>query len=170
MLKSALIAIGSGYADDRSFDPFEVVAFPLPTRESRVLKGANDRNAVCYGSHEIKLAVRRRDPEQTWMNDRRESTFYILVHHGGGTRVVQIEGVYGDDGATLEALKAMPEVALYGLLHGLYSAVANSIQIAKQETAQVWSEAAVDKRIKVGRLKQGRRRVEILPKADPLAP
>lgn len=170
MLKSALIATGSGYADDRSFDPFEVVAFPLPTRESRVLKGKDDRNAVCYGSHEIKLAVRKRDPEQSWLNDRRDSTFYILVHHGGGTRVVQVEGVYGDDGATLAALTAMPELPLYGLLHGIYNAVDNSIHIARQETARNWMQAAVDKRIKIGRVKQGSRRVEIIPVADPLAP
>lgn len=171
MEKSALVASGSGYADDRSFDPFTVVAFPLPTRESRILgRDENGHNGTCYGSHEIKLAVRTPVEGQPSFSRGRESCFYILVRHGGGSRVVEVQGTYGDKGAMIEALKALPELALYSLLHGIYSAVDQSIYATARDTARKWMQAAIDKRIKIGRVKQGSRRVEIIPVADPLAP
>lgn len=169
MLKSAIIARGTGYAEDTSFEPFEVIRHPLPERDSRVLGATpgEPMTGVCYRAYDIKLAVRR--PVDGEARRDRKSTFYILMHHGGGTRVVEVCGTY-DNGEMLEAVKAMPEVALYGLLFSIYRSVEDSALFAAQETRREWSQAAVDKRIKIGRVKQGTRRVEIVPAKDPLAP
>lgn len=168
MLKSAIIARGSGYADDTSFEPFEVIRHPLPERESRILGSDNGKpgTGVCYRAYSIKLAVRKVDPDR--IRDRK-STFYILMQHGAGTRVVEVSGAY-DNGEMLEAIKAMPEVALFGLLYSIYSAVDETGRHAAETTRHEWARAAVEKRIKVGRVKQGRRNVEIVPAPDPLAP
>lgn len=169
MLKSAIIARGTGYAEDTTFEPFEVIRHPLPARDSRVLGAEPDNpmSGVCYRAYDIKLAVRRVADGESRRD--RKSTFYILMHHGGGTRVVEVAGTY-DRGEMLEAVKAMPEVALYGLLFSIYRSIEDSALFAAQETRREWAQAAIDKRIKVGRVKQGQRRVEILPPPDPLAP
>lgn len=169
MLKSAIIARGSGYADDTSFEPFEVLRHPLPKREMRILGSDNGKpgTGVCYGAYDIQLAVRRVGEGERRRD--RASTFYILMSHGAGTRVVEVSGAY-DNGEMLEAVKAMPDVALFGLLYSIYSAVSESARYAAETTRTEWARAAIDKRIKVHRAKQGRRRVEILPEPDPLAP
>lgn len=169
MLKSAIIARGSGYADDTSFEPFEVIRHPLPEREMRILGSDNGKpgTGVCYRAYNVKLAVRRVGEGERRRD--RKSTFYILMQHGAGTRVVEVSGAY-DNGEMLEAIKAMPDVALFGLLYSIYSAVDESARYAAETTRTEWARAAIDKRIKVHRAKQGARRVEILPVPDPLAP
>ncbi|USN15866.1 hypothetical protein PAPPERLAPAPP_01240 [Brevundimonas phage vB_BpoS-Papperlapapp] len=169
MLKSAIIARGSGYADDTTFEPFEVLRHPLPEREMRILGSDNGKpgTGVCYRAYDVKLAVRRTGESERRRD--RKSTFYILMHHGAGTRVVEVSGAY-DNGEMLEAIKAMPEVALFGLLYSIYSAVDETGRHAAETTRTEWARAAAEKRIKVGRVKQGRRHVEIIPAPDPLAP
>lgn len=143
-----LIASGNGYAEDRTFDPYEVVAFPLPTRESR------EFTRVTYASHEIRLGRERG-------GHGFRGGYVILMRNGSGSQVVTIPQP-SDEGEMIAAWLAMPEKALYCTLYTVWEAATAAHREGLQETADRYAQAFVDKRLKIRR-KNGRGRVEILP-------
>lgn len=156
MLQSALVATGHGYEQsDRgrctAFDGLEIIANPLggfdnASRESRIFRpeGGKPGSGVCYGSHALYLMRSAGD-------DRRERGLYIGVHHGGGRQVWRVPACYHYFAETLEALAAMPERALYSLLHGIVSALDDTRRDAETATASTWRRATLDKRVRVSR-------------------
>jgi hypothetical protein len=158
-MESMIVARGNGYAGDTSFDGFTVLAEPLPTRESRVFKGENGRPGVTYASHSLKLAKRE--------GRFSERGLFILLEHGGGRAVISFSPCY-DNGAALAALLALPEAILYSILYGIAKGVEQADLVARSETAQVWSQAFCDGRIRKSRAKQGRRTVTIDPEKKAL--
>lgn len=163
-METVFIAKGHGYenpSDGRerctAFDGFEVIAEPLPTRESRVLGQVDGKPGTgCdYGSHSIKLAVR---PNETAFKGGRR--LYILMQHGGGREVLAMKQMY-DRGVTESALLSMPEPALYGMLYIIYDMASAAKRAATDETRGQWAQAFIDGRIRKSRAKGGRCRVSI---------
>lgn len=152
-----LIAKGHGYAGDNTFAEYEVIAFPLATRESRVFPGPNGTRGVTYASHEIRLG---RHKQSVGRHDR----YAIMMHHGGGTELVALPLIYDND-ATIAALLALPEAALYGALYTIWDAVRQTAESVRREIALEWSQAFVDGRIRRSRPKGGSRRVWIEARA-----
>lgn len=161
------IAKGDGYAsgsltgtDGRCtvFDGFEVIAEPLPTRESRVLgrKDGEPGTGTDYGSHSIKLAVRSFDGDRRYKGTRQ---LYILMENGSGREVLAVKTIY-DRGETERALLAMPEAALYGALYIMWDMASDAARQRASETRTEWAQAYVDGRIRKQR-KGGRITVHV---------
>lgn len=139
-----------------AFDGYEVIAEPLPTRESRILgrKDGQPGTGTDYSSHSIKLAVR---PDETAYKGGRR--LYILMEHGGGREVLAVKQMY-DRGETERALLALPEAALYGALYTVYEMASTAARAAAAETRQQWAEAFIDGRLRKRR-KGGRVSVSV---------
>lgn len=162
-MNAAFIRKGHGYATGSqgrctAFDGFEIVAAPLhregedewqaafgnAAREARVYRRASG-NGTDYGSHAIKLG-------------RMGGDLYILMHNGSGREVLAVPKFY--DGGDLEAaILAMPERLQYALLYTIWQAASNARYEAQRQTAETWSTAYVEKRLKKRR---GTNRVEII--------
>lgn len=155
-MKEIFAATGSGYADDRTFDDYTVIAEPLPTREDRIFRG--EHGGTDYGSHSIKLAHPKDFPTHG---------LYILMSHGAGTRVLKIRQFF-DQGALKSFILAMPEREQYALLYTLFYQAEEAANIAASATRSEWVRAFLEKRIRKSRPKQGRVRVTIEQK--PAAP
>lgn len=148
-MKSIILAKGSGYADDRTFEPYEIIREPLPKREDRIFHG--QRWSVDYGSHWLALA-KEREGGPGW---------FILMRHGGGSRVIRIPLIYSDGGAMKAAWLAMDDRTLYATLYAFQDAVTSAADAAQIDEGREWRQAFVDKRIRKSRVKQGRCRVWI---------
>lgn len=153
-MKNVLIRTGHGYEQSErgrceAFDGFEIIAAPLhqdgegwqaafgdKARASRSFPRKDGRPGVTYGSHAINLAKMPHD-----------SALYILIHHGGGREVWRVPEFY--DGGDLAAhIVALPERLQYALLYTLYQMASEARTQAQRETAQKWSQAIADKRIR----------------------
>lgn len=156
MTATALISTGTGYAGSppsagwpgtercTAFDGFETLANPLggdtpAARESRVFKG-KDGPGVTYASHEYYL-----------MRQEHSRAYFIGVHNGSGRQVWALSPCHGFMADTLDALRAMPERALYSLLRSIVSALDDTKRAAEITTAGEWRRATADKRVKVSR-------------------
>jgi hypothetical protein len=161
MLQSALTAKGTGYHGSpataswpgtercTAFDPFDILANPLggdtaAARESRVFASKSGGAGTTYVSHEFYL-MRRKDARPG------DVAFYVAVHHGGGRQVWALSSCYHYSEETIAALLAMPERALYSLLHGIVAALDDTKRAAERDTADEWRRATVGKRVKVSR-------------------
>lgn len=165
MSANIFIARGDGYKGDTSFDPFDIIAAPLPgygnaEREARVFGRHNGQEGTgCdYGSHVLALAVFK--DASAYKGTR---SLYILVQHGGGREVLAIPTFY-DRGDFERALLAMPPRIQYATLYSLYNMASAARSQTATETASRYSKAIIEKRIKVRR-KGGYAKVEILPEA-----
>ena len=155
-MKAIFAATGSGYQDDRTFDDYDVIAEPLPTREDRIFRRKD--GGADYGSHSIKLARRKDFPTHG---------LFILMEHGSGRRVLQVRKFY-DGGALENFILAMPEREQYALLYTLFHQAEEAADIAASATRTEWVRAFLEKRIRKSRPKQGRVRVTIEQKqAEP---
>lgn len=133
---------GSGYEPCTAFDGFEILAHPLPDRESRIFgRQENGNGGTCYRAYSLKLA------RKTDERGRAERSLHLLVEHGGGREVWSLRWLY-DRGETLPALLAMPERALYAVLWALYQSASDARTQAENETRREWSQAAADNRIR----------------------
>ena len=151
---SAFVAHGHGYEiSERGrctvFDPYEILANPLggdtsAARESRTFPGRSGGPGVTYASHEVYL-LREREP---YCGTRR---LFVAVHNGSGRYVWRLPTCSGYADETAAALLAMPERALYSLLYGITSALADTKRATERDTADDWRRATVDKRVKVSR-------------------
>lgn len=156
MLQSPLVATGHGYEQSErgrctAFDGLEIIANPLggfdnASRESRIFRpeGGKPGSGVCYGSHALYL-MRKADA------DKRDRGLYVGVHHGGGRQVWALPACYYYLNETADALAAMPERALYSLLHGIADTLDNAKRATERDTADTWRRATVDKRVRVSR-------------------
>lgn len=163
-MQAIIIARGNGYPGDTTFDGYEVLAEPLPKRESRVFnRQANGNGGTCYGAYSIKLAARQRE---AWEKDREphKRDLFILMQHGAGREVMHLRSFY-DGGAFAAALLAMPEPVQYAALYTLYAMADEADRNARAETRAEWSQAFCDGRIRKSRPKQGKRYVTIEPRA-----
>lgn len=143
---------GSGYAPCTAFAGFTIIREPLPTRELRVLGRKPDgRGGVDYGSHSIKLAV------AGGSND-----LYLLMENGCGREVMALKTMY-DGGVAREALLALPDVALYGVLYMMWDQASTAARIAAADKQSEWANAFAENRIRKSRVKEGRRRIFIEP-------
>lgn len=158
------IAKGHGYENPSdgsgrctAFDGFDIIAEPLPTRESRILGQIDGKAGTgCdYGSHSIKLAVRTGERAYKGVQQ-----LYILMENGSGREVLAIRKMY-DAGVTEAALLALPEPALYGMLYILWEVGSDAKREAQYDARAQWSKAFIDGRIRKSRSKGGRRRVYI---------
>lgn len=120
------------------FAEYEVIAEPLPTRESRSFKRENG-SGVTYASHSIKLAKAnsiRKDNSQ----------IVILMEHGGGREIVEFMGCYNFD--MIEAILAMPERAQYSLLYGIACGAGEVRTEARNDGVKYALNAYSEKRIR----------------------
>lgn len=85
---------------------------------------------------------------------------YLMVQHGGGRERYRFGWT---NTALLPALAVLDSNQRYWLLCSAYHAIAEAIRIARDKETGKWSQAAVDKRIKVRRGKY-RVTVDIEPK------
>lgn len=160
-MTGALVSTGDGYAKDKSFDGFKVIAAPLPgygntEREARVFRRASG-NGTCYGSHVVALATNERGA--SYEGGR---ALYLLVQHGGGREVWAVPSFY-DGGEYERALLAMPERLQYAALYTLYNLARNARLEAIEQTESKYARAFVEGRLKKSRPKRGRVRVTIAP-------
>lgn len=154
-MERGLIRSGNGYEGCAAFDGFEVIAEPLPTRESRVIlyTTPSGREDGCdYSSHSVKLAVLA-DPIFGGLHKGGRRLF-VLLEHGGGRRVVSI-GQFYDGGALERMILALPEREQYALLHTLSGVAEDSDRRGRKETSQTWAEAFVHGRVRKSRAKRG---------------
>jgi hypothetical protein len=164
-MNRVFIARGTRYADDKTFDGFDVIAEPCADRESRIFGAdADGRGGTDYRSHSYKLATRG---AHSYKGNR---SLFLLVEHGGGREVLAVPSFY-DGGAWVSALLAMPERLQYGTLATLYQIARHAHDTATDTTREEWAQAFVDGRIRKSRAKQGRRTVFIEPRtAAPARP
>ncbi len=154
-MERILLARGDGYAADTSFDNYEILAEPLPHREQRVFgRKDNGSGGTCYGSHWLALAKHR--------DGGSRGGYAVLVRHGGGTQVIAFPGIY-DRGTTIQAMIALPPIALYGILYSHFEAATTADRRAREDVRAEWANAFVDGRIRKSRVKAGRRTVSIDP-------
>lgn len=143
------ISRGSGYADDKSFEPYTVLREPLPEREQRVF--GREGRRVCYRAYSFKLAELTGYPK---------GELYILISHGGGTEILMIKSVY-DAGEWKELMLEMPDPLLYRMLWALYATADAARRNATTETQNKYATAFVEGRLKKSRVKHGARKVYI---------
>lgn len=171
MTVSAFVARGHGYEISErgrceAFDPYEILANPLggdtpAARESRVFASKSGGPGTTYASHEYYL-LRRKDARAG------ERSIYVAVHHGSGRQIWNLPACFNYAPETLDALLAMPERALYSLLHGIISALDDTKRAAEADTAKEWRRATLDKRVKVSRQPaKGRAFVWMEPERNP---
>ena len=158
---------GSGYEPCTAFDPYHVIATPLPgnsaaERDARVFGRVDGKvgTGVCYGAYVIALAVH----QHNWQGDidktlARDPDLYILMQNGSGREVLQVPSFY-DRGELSHAILAMPERQQYALLYTLWSLASRARDEAKRETAQSWADAYLDGRIRK-KTKRGRASLNI---------
>lgn len=77
------------------------------------------------------------------------STPILLVQHGGGREQIRLHG----GGRFLELLGTMDSTARYWLLHTLYYAFSDGKHRGTEQTAAYWRTAALEKRIKVRKIR-----------------
>jgi hypothetical protein len=147
------ISRGSGYADDHSFDPYEELRVPLPRREQRIL--ISRTSPVSYEAYRIAYAKERASRDTYWM--------YLLISHGGGTQILKVTfpKVLHD-----LVLTHPDEQLVFALLYEVFDTANRAAQYAAKETAQTYSNAFVEGRLKKSRIAQGRRRVFIEPRTE----
>ncbi|TJW14408.1 MAG: hypothetical protein E5W82_10555 [Mesorhizobium sp.] len=162
MTTPAFIRFGHGYEQsDRgrceAFDGFDIIAAPLgefdnAARESRSFPRKDGRPGTTYASHAIKLARFKNT----------SSGLYILMHHGSGREVLAVPSFY--DGGDLESvILAMPERLQYALLYTIWNTASRARYEAQNQTADKWSKAFTEKRIRQHRAtRQRAARVEIV--------
>ena len=125
-----------------AFDGYEIISEPCASREQRGF-GTAFGVGVCYGAYSLKLATRG-------------GRHFILVEHGGGCEIHVLRH-FADDGASLEALIAMPERIQYGFLFRFYMMASESLDQGRSEERQRWAQAHFENRIRIRRLSGGRR-------------
>lgn len=164
-MTNRFISHGNGYADDKSFADFEVVAAPLPgyspeQREARVFGRDDGRpgTGTDYGSHTVALAVYK-----TLGTFKGTRQLYLLIRHGGGSEVWSLPTFY-DRGDFERALLAMPERIQYATLYTLYHAMSDARREVLDSEANRWKLAIIENRVKKGRPKRGRYNVRITDK------
>jgi hypothetical protein len=141
---NVILARGSGYADDTTQDDFTIVAEPLADREARILGRDGDRpgSGTCYRAYSLRLAYRT---SETGYKGTRQ--YFLLVRHGGGSETFALPMLFDRDG-TIQAMLAMPEPALFGMLMMLYNTASRAAQQTRDETDAKWRRAHIDKRIR----------------------
>lgn len=142
-----------GEAEEHSaFDGYVVVAHPLPKREDRIIGSRNEYPGVDYGAHDYQLAIHESDADQK--GSRRGRVFFVLLENGAGRSVFRIEGT-SDWGETLDTLQELPDPILYSVLRAFAEAARSAYAQGSEATANVWSKAFVDGRIRRKRVADG---------------
>lgn len=86
----------------------------------------------------------------------------LLVRHGGGQEEIRLS----NGAAVLRALSVLDSNGRYWLLNALYHAQADARRTAQENESTKWRKAAVEKRIKVRKVRNGHYRVELLPETS----
>jgi len=135
-----------------SFDGYDVLAHPLPSRHDRVFHRGEanvSRVPVTYASHEVRIARP--------LGIGSEGRLAILMHHGGGRHVLEFyEGAL----PIAAALLALPEREQYALAYTLFEQADECACRARTAEAKRWADAFVDGRIR-RRRSAGKRYVHI---------
>ena len=135
-----------------SFDGFEVLAHPLPSREDRVFhRGDSEtsRVSITYGSHDVRIA------RPTGIGSK--GRIAILMHHGSGRHVLE----FNESALPIAtALLTLPEREQYALAYAIFEQADECADGARADEAKRWADAFVDGRIRKRR-SGGRRYVHI---------
>ena len=137
-----------------SFDGYEILAHPLPSRDDRVFhRGESDtsRVSITYASHDVRIA------RPTGIGSK--GRLAILMHHGGGRHVLEF---YESALPIATAILALPEREQYALAYTIFEQADECSDGARAAEAKRWADAFVDGRIRKRR-SCGRRYVHIEP-------
>ena len=135
-----------------SFDGYEILAHPLPSRDDRVFhRGESDtsRVSITYESHYVRIA------RPTGIGSK--GRLAILMHHGGGRHVLEF---YESALPIATAILALPEREQYALAYTIFEQADECSDGARAAEAKRWADAFVDGRIRKRR-SCGRRYVHI---------
>ena len=124
---------------------YEILAEPLGgfSAEDRARRIWPDSNGpgVTTDSHALALAAKEGE------KIGKGRPLYIIERNGSGVYVWKIRGFY-DRGELESALLAMPERALYSLLYRIADGFDAHGRNAREQTAQEWRRATIDKRVR----------------------
>lgn len=135
-----------------SFDGYEILAHPLPSRDDRVFhRGDADTSgvSVTYASHDVQIA------RPTGIGSK--GRLAILMHHGGGRNVLEF---YESALPIATALLALPEREQYALAYAIFKQADECADGARAAESTRWAAAFIDGRIRKRR-SGGRRYVHI---------
>ena len=166
MTQAVIIARGTGYDYDTTFDEYEVIRHPCPERadrasfaytgsflstETQPLTEGRRLQLVTHESHSVALARSKLSPNGGYS--------YILLQHGGGRRVIQLHT--SDDWRS--AIMQLPERLAYEVLRTTAQAAEDADRVAAEAEGMRWRRAVVDGRVRKSRPKRGSVSVTIAP-------
>lgn len=163
-MQAVIIARGTGYADDTTFDDYEVVRHPCPERADRAsfsysgwyeptapVPPRSTISRVTHASHSVALAQSKRYPKG--------GESFILLEHGGGRRVIRV--FTSDDWRA--AILQLPERMAYEVLRTTAAVAEDADSAAATREGTRWRRAHINGTVRKSRPKAGRVSVTIAP-------